>query len=483
MGTDKRLITSAGKDALTGVASARPNSPAALVPYGVTKPAQFTTAIRTGTTPQIGIAEQGSMSLAIAKTPVPHQQQQSLSNSSGLKKQTVLEEESYLDKLEEIIERDFFPGIQEMQKRIDVIDYLLEHGENPVLPDLEDNIGSSQSLSEFLAKNTSEDNQSFAELMNKNNNKLRERYSWLWATSDTDGGKYANGRIIKSITGNNDTSATKTRAPLELVVRMTPQIDHENRLRAQQLGWTDDRATTVQSWKPKDGVNNGLMFFKDGHGKGISAKRGKNQAAKTIQHTQTRFVNPPESTAITTTTQVKEPEMTRKDILDAIAGVNDGRAADTPPMVNGYGFVTGIGGRQPRAVESAPSAAVDTSTRNFSITEPSKREALHDRLLSRKLETRKREKANPFGNSSRGSAGILTPTSRITKSSRQGRLTASSNHSSKSAMLSPTGSHLLSALNSKRAAATTTAAGSLTNPSLVGKAFSTPRYKSQFKNK
>jgi hypothetical protein len=481
MGTENILASSSNDDALTGVVGTTPNPTTALVPYGVTKPAQFTTAIRTGTTPQIGISKQGSMLLAIAKTPVVQQQQ--ARNASGSKKQTVLEEESYLDKLEEIIERDFFPGIQEMQKRIDVIDYLLEHGKDPVLPDPEDNADSSQSLSEFLAKNTSEDNQSFAELMEKNNSRIHERSPWLWATSDADGGKYVNGRIIKSIPGGNGSSASKARAPLELVARMTPQIDHENRLRAQQLGWIDERATTVQSWKDtKDSVHNGLMFFKDGHGKGISATTQKNQATKTIQHAQTRFFNPPEST---NTTQIKEPVMTRKIIWDSITGVNDDRAAG-PPKVNGYGFVTGIAGRQPRAVGPPPSSA-PAATRSFSITEPSKREVLHDRLLSRKLETRKREKTNPFGHSNSGSSigsstGALTSTTSITKPSRQSRLTGSTkSNNNKSVMLSPAGSHLLSTLNSKRAATST--AGNLARPELVGKTFSTPRYKPRFNNK
>lgn len=443
MAIDKLIPTSSV--ALTGVDTmSDQTSP---LHHGVTKATQFTTAIRTGTTPKIGISKEGSMMLAIPKTPVS-ETVVNTNKSDDLKKQAVLEEESYLDKMEEIIERDFFPGIQEMQKRIDAIDYLLKHGEQPMFSMIENNAEPKQSLSEFLSMNTTEDNHSFAELIKKDNNKIRDRYPWLWADKS---GKYANGRIFKTISITNN--ATGIQRPLELVARMTPQIDYENRLRALQLGWTDERATNVKGWQNINGPCNNLMFFKDGHGKGLSTKQLKTQASKVIQHSQTRF-NP------AATPKMSHTEIPKNHILDSILrGKNDNLSK--LPTVNGYGFVTGVAGRQPRPIPP-PQAALTSSTRSFSISEPSKRESLHERLLNRKLQTRKQEKINPFGNSTPASS----VTSRITKSTRSstsGRLTRDAK-SNKTVMLSPAGSHLLSTLNRKRASNTF-------KPSLVDKSF------------
>lgn len=452
MAIDKLIPTSSV--ALTGVDTMSDQTSA--LHHGVTKATQFTTAIRTGTTPKIGISKEGSMMLAIPKTPVSETVVHKNKNDD-LKKQAVLEEESYLDKMEEIIERDFFPGIQEMQKRIDAIDYLLKHGEQPMFSMIQNGTEPKQSLSEFLSMNTTEDNHSFAELIKKENSKIRDRYPWLWAD---ESGKYANGRIFKTMSITNN--ATGTQRPLELVARMTPQIDYENRLRALQLGWTDERATNVKGWQNVNGPCNNLMFFKDGHGRGLSTKQLKTQASKVIQHSQTRF-HPAAAPKMSYT------EISKNHILDSILGRGEGDSNDSlskPPTVNGYGFVTGVAGRQPRPIPP-PQAELTSSTRSFSMSEPSKRESLHERLLNRKLQTRKQEKINPFGNNN-NSTPASSVTSRVTKSTRSsstsGKFTRDVKSNRKTVMLSPAGSHLLSTLNRKRASNTF-------KPALVDKSF------------
>ncbi|EMR09984.1 hypothetical protein PNEG_01742 [Pneumocystis murina B123] len=76
----------------------------------------------------------------------------------------VLEEDTYQATLSEIIKRDFFPDLLENDSK-DILSSLC----NPNL-----------SLDEFQATYTSEDNASFTDILERQNERQRDAYRWLW---------------------------------------------------------------------------------------------------------------------------------------------------------------------------------------------------------------------------------------------------------------------------------------------------------------
>ena len=137
------------------------------------------------------------------------------------KKQKILDEDSYLETLDSIIQRDFFPDLEKLrtQQQIleagDDVDKLREIEitlrrrsssvrktaselrptgfETPRVDGKEGETGKQEkeeegakdplndlSLDQFLASHTSEDNASFSDIVDKMNERKREKYKWLY---------------------------------------------------------------------------------------------------------------------------------------------------------------------------------------------------------------------------------------------------------------------------------------------------------------
>lgn len=386
--------------------------------------------VASGTTPKIRSSAGGSMLLSIPKTPIKH-----LPLSDGKPRaQEVLDEDEYIAKLEDIIERDYFPGIKEMQKRIDMIDYMLKRGEMPSFDKQEKDEDDNLSLTEFQRKKTSEDNDSFGKLMARQAEQFRDRYPWLWK----DDVKGITGKLLKP-EQRSLPSTGKNKRTIELVARMTPQIEHENEERARKLGWTDRRATSLDSWQ--SGPRNNFMSYPE-TSIDLSKKQVKAQAEKKIEYGLTRFSEVPGE---------KKDGMTapsRSQIIESIMGKATPKATENgAPEVNGYGFVT----------EKTYQPTAETSRRSFTMANPTNREEVLDRLINKKIALRKREKTNPMGVES-------TPTTILTHT--QGKVTKTPARSRGNITLTPAGSHLLSSLKRNRS----TVASSPT----IGRTFSSP---------
>lgn len=312
----------------------------------------FSRGHKTGTTPLLRVSNEGNMVLSVPKTPsTPNDESKSLVVSSN-----ILEEDEYMNKLEAIIERDFFPEIKNMQRKMDMIDYVIKHGELPVFEHTPTST-SLPSLSSFQNDNISEDDASFKQLMEKNRKHLQARYPWIW-----------NPETVKAITNGKMESSRTVSAPqqvIELIARMTPQIEHENKIRAERLGWVDRRQTNLKTWKSGEPALNTFMFNADRHGIGLTDKQLESQESKVIQHSQTRFQN-------------SSNDQNNKD-----ASIT--KNAD-PLKVDGYSYI---------------------------LPEPSPRENLRDKLLNKNLTLRQQEK---FGNLP---TKFLSPDGRSSRRSKQ----------------------------------------------------------------
>ena len=404
-------------------------------------------AARSGTTPKIQISEGGSMLLSMPKTP-RNETQGSHSKPPTVK---VMEENEYINEMEKIIGRDFFPGIQEMQKRIDMIDYLLRNGEAPAFENAEEVVGT-QSLTEFQRKHTSEDNSSFNDLMEKHSHSFREKYPWL---SNKGINLKSNGNMLLE-------SGKESRQPtIELVARMTPQIEYENRIRAQKLGWTDERETNLQSWPTTDKRSNTLITYPNEHASGLTESQIKSQAAKQIQYGQTRFSGDVGQDNNPTESQTSAAMPSRSDILNAILGntsTSSKSSNSNLPEVDGYSFVT----ENTYKTSASNPGMKETPDRAFTIPEPPKRDAVHHRLLDRKLALRKQEKDNPMGGKSLSHS---TPNYNSTHTNGRISKTPMSRSARDAVKFSPAGSHLLASLKQSKTP--------LASSSTLGRSFST----------
>ncbi|KAF8430356.1 nuclear protein DGCR14 [Tirmania nivea] len=302
----------------------------------------------------------------------------------------VLDEDTYTDALSEIIARDFFPGLveakltQEYMEALDSQDpewiaeagrklntsmisnfreqqkrmakrragtgtsfaptptpgsvrsaettmstaSTLGAGPRKVKPD------TSLSLDAFQAKYTSEDNASFNDILDRQNEKKRNAYAWMWNGNKIPGKRVqmAN-RILKEREEAHGDSGG----------------GGEQR---KSIGWVDDRKAAPETWKSKP--RNGFMFVPEGvedqqlalpSPPTAPASGGEEKAQikppKSISYSNTRLPPPPSATA----SREPPPSPSFSAIQDAIAGnlrgsvssvLEDGSAT---PRVNGYAFV------------------------------------------------------------------------------------------------------------------------------------------------
>ncbi|KAI5819935.1 nuclear protein DGCR14 [Pyronema omphalodes] len=337
----------------------------------------------------------------------------------------VLDEDTYTDALSEIIARDFFPGLLESKHQQEYLDALESRDEEWITeasrkltevmntpqhrrrgtsfatPKFRDPlatpcIGSTPgatprhgeasaerkkpavethlSLDAFQSKYTSEDNESFNKILDKQNEKHRKAYSFLW-----------NGNHIPGFR----------------------QIEHQKRLHAQEeekalhgerklITAPDDRPAVPNTWKAEP--RNGLMFTPDKSPPPPEKNTEKELPPKAVVYANTRM---PVAAPI-----IDRPASpTHSLISDAIAGrfrPSESEAdfrfgeAETP-RVNGYTFVDAAPSPSPASLGAPPltwgsvSAISSTSTASsapttsapFKIAATPKRELLHHRMVEK----------------------------------------------------------------------------------------------------
>jgi hypothetical protein len=375
----------------------------------------------------------------------------------------VLDEDTYTDALSHIIARDFFPGLLESETQQEYLDALdskdeawianagrrLQQvmtpgrrrgriptassfgGQTPTTGFLGDTpvsvvsastaaaeekttVDTNMNLGAFQAKYTSEDNESFYKLLDKQNQKRAEKYAWLWR-----GNKLPSKQQLKQ-------------KEIEDRIRQTRSLEDDGysdkRLAIRDK---DDRPAAPDHWKSKP--NNQLMFAPEGvdgllETPAQRAQAESRAAPKTIVYENTRMLAP----VIVQEDASVPPSPSLTAVRDAIAGKSraayqdstTGASGGETPRVNGYAFVDDEEPEPEPAPRRTPLITIgagDTTLNPFQLQEQGSREALHHRMVD-KISRSKRTSAlqgltgrieripvPKFPSSPRVSGGSMTP--------------------------------------------------------------------------
>ncbi|KAI8277299.1 hypothetical protein K4K56_000787 [Colletotrichum sp. SAR 10_98] len=257
----------------------------------------------------------------------------------------VIDEDTYTDALSKIIARDFFPGLLESETQQEYLDALeskdaawissagqrlqrvmtpgrqrvkrppmFENGgrtpsaygaDTPasvaptVVEEQKPVVDTNLSLVNFQAKYTSEDNESFYKLMDKQSQKKAEKYAWLW-----HGNKLPSKQMIKQ-------------AEVEEKLAQNGRLIDDEFIKRDRLAIkdADDRPARPDSWNANP--KNNLMFGPDGvedkyESPAQRAEATSMMAPKSINYQNTRIPQP----AIVE----RPPSPTMSAVRDAIAG-------------------------------------------------------------------------------------------------------------------------------------------------------------------
>jgi protein DGCR14 len=377
----------------------------------------------------------------------------------------VIDEESYTDAISEIIARDFFPGLLETETQQEYLDAeesgdkawiasagrRLSHimtpgrrqgrrgtsfqttlraaetprgfvGDTPmsVASDITTStrasaaveVDTNMSLDKFQALYTSEDNESFYKLLDKQNQKRAEKYAWMW-------------------TGNNKLPSKMMLKQKEIETKLLQSRDsleddggERNRLAIRDVA---EKPARPEAWKSKP--DNGLMFAPDSVEDSVEtvAQRAQNESRaspKRVAYANTRM---PMQAVVSEGSDIP-PSPSLSAIKDAIAGrrrasdLESGFSGSETPRVNGYAFVDD----EPEEASYTPPpqfkfAKGDTVKNPFVITEQSKREDLHHRIVDTNASKKRLSTKNgmtgkvdmtavpKFPSSPRVGSGQLTP--------------------------------------------------------------------------
>ncbi|KAH6686228.1 nuclear protein Es2-domain-containing protein [Plectosphaerella plurivora] len=343
----------------------------------------------------------------------------------------VIDEDTYTDALSHIIARDFFPGLLETETKQEYLDALesknkawissagrrLERVMTPgrkvqgtplrartapgdktpsaygadtpassvaptIIEETKPAVDVNMSLAAFQTKYTSEDNESFYKLMDKQNQKKAEKYAWLWG-----GNQLPSKRMIKQAEVEADLAAKG-----QLV---DDGFTKRDRLAIKDV---DDRPARPDTWKTT--ARNSLMFAPHGVDDEYEspAQRAQVQSLappKAINYENTRMPEPP---------TIKRPSSpTMSAVRDAIAGHpraadrNSTVAGSETPRVNGYAFVDDESDDEEDVQTRVPIIDLgpgDATPNPFKIMEQRKREDLHHKLVERVAQSKRESVKN-----------------------------------------------------------------------------------------
>lgn len=342
----------------------------------------------------------------------------------------VLDEDSYTEALSQIIARDFFPGLLETETQQEYLDALeskdpawissagrrLQHvmtpgrhktplgtksslhqggrtpttfvGETPAsvvssVVQERPKLDTNMSLSKFQATYTSEDNESFYKLVDKQNQKKADKYAWLWR-----GNKLPSKQMIKQKEVSDKLAESRS------------LLDDGFKRDRLAIKDREDRPARPDAWDAAP--QNGLMFQPDGLEDGVvtmaqQADDASRMAPRAIVYANTRVPQPH--------VPQRPPSPTMSSVRDAIAGkprLNDQDSSvvggGETPKVNGYSFVDDEDDDEAESSASLPAINLGPgdSHNPFKLQEQRKRELLHERMVDRIAKSNKESSRHGF---------------------------------------------------------------------------------------
>lgn len=255
---------------------------------------------------------------------------------------------------------------------------------------------SQMSLMAFQTKYTSEDNESFNKVLDKQNATKREKYAWVWNNNKIPTARQIahHQREVKRITaqgGNPVTDLVKQQTPVQPAIKTD----------------LDARPARPDAWDARP--DNSLMFLPSSVEDTRETRRQKAEAAsragpKRVLYQNTRLLDTEAAAAADALGSVP-PSPSLSAIRDAIAGkphlgpseAGSAVAGSETPRVNGYAFVDEDEPEEPTddSIETdwGLLGTADSTPNPFQISEAKKREALHHRLVDRVSRNKRAEKA------------------------------------------------------------------------------------------
>ncbi|KAI4131639.1 MAG: hypothetical protein LQ338_001153 [Usnochroma carphineum] len=242
-------------------------------------------------------------------------------------------------------------------------------------------VATNMSLSAFQSKYTSEDNESFYKLLDKQNLKRSERYAWMWSGNKIPAARqiaHRKGEEQKLLASSERSSTAEINGQEVALIRPDDQ---------------DNRKAMPDSWR--SGPDNNFMFTPssiEDSVQTVAQKAGETSKAppKAVVYDNTRL---PTSSSTTDTPEGEiPPSPSLSAIQDAIVGrprptaseaAFGGTRAETP-RVNGYAFVDSEESSPPSPPPASSHLFLGTGGQTpnpFKMQERSKREALHHRMV------------------------------------------------------------------------------------------------------
>ncbi|EFX01230.1 molecular chaperone [Grosmannia clavigera kw1407] len=244
------------------------------------------------------------------------------------------------------------------------------------------------SLGAFQARYTSEDNESFYKLLDRQNQKRAEKHAWLW-----DGNKLPSKMQLR-----------QKEVETKLLASGSQLVDDGFKRERLAMGSIDERPAAPDSWRFS--AKNTLMFSAEGMDDGVETVAQRAQAEshappRSIVYANTRLpgMGSTQSNERGVIPVAVPPSPTLSAVRDAIAGRprrsdRDSTSGTTTvtgggetPRVNGYAFVDDEPDEAPASGESAELMAhfgrVDAAPNPFQLQAKSRREGLHHRMVER----------------------------------------------------------------------------------------------------
>ena len=327
----------------------------------------------------------------------------------------VIDEDSYTEALSKIIARDFFPGLQETEAQQEYLDALESRDKSWILNadrrlrealtparratpapsttaggrtpsvygsdtpvsvvetiiERKTEINTNVSLGKFQATYTSEDNESFYKLVDKQNQKRVDSNSWIWNENKLPSKQMLKQREIKE----------------RLLIEGKKEITN-----------SDNRPARPDSWNAKP--KNALMFIPDGVDDDYKnpVQMAEIASTKRVVYENTRVPLPiipprPLSPTLSAVRDAVNGEVREAFQTDSVL-----TGGDETPRVSGYKFVDdedepAVPERSIPVIDLGPG---DATPNPFKIQEKRKREALHHKMVERIAQSRRESSRNGF---------------------------------------------------------------------------------------